>query len=205
VAAPRGQGEGKCPPPIIFCPAPSFCPPQKIISHWERLHHYSLVNARIHEIVFSVSTLVCKSLNGKTCQLSNNKSFSLADLNSQTCKALIRWKYHEIFWTNHVAYMAANILKGGRYSLEYRPLLRGGRISWGGESPVTAALANISTFLEILSCPPPPQIWVCPSNAQSPKILRPGAATGPCHTNVVFSVIRVVRCCQFPYSVIGCS
>jgi hypothetical protein len=61
--------------------------------------HYSLVNARIHETVFYsfwVSILVCKSLNGKTCQYSNNtfqerqKSFSFAKLNSQTCKGTHR-------------------------------------------------------------------------------------------------------------------
>ena len=34
------------------------------------------------------------------------------------------------------------------------PLWGGGRISWGGESPVTTAWANSSTFLKILSCPP---------------------------------------------------
>ena len=54
--------------------------------------HYSLVNARIHELSFTVSILVCKSQNGKTCQYSNNtfqkrqKGFSFAKLNSQTCK-----------------------------------------------------------------------------------------------------------------------
>ena len=44
------------------------------------------------KLSFTVSILVCKSLNGKTCQYSNNafqkrqKSFSFAKLNSQTCK-----------------------------------------------------------------------------------------------------------------------
>ena len=44
------------------------------------------------KLSFTVSLLVCKSLNGKTCQYSNNtfqkrqKSFSFAKLNSQTCK-----------------------------------------------------------------------------------------------------------------------
>ena len=46
----------------------------------------------VHETVFYSFKLVCKSLNGKTCQYSNNtfqkrqKSFSFAKLNSQTCK-----------------------------------------------------------------------------------------------------------------------
>ena len=44
------------------------------------------------KLSFTVSILVYKSLNGKTCQYSNNtfqkrqKSFSFAKLNSQTCK-----------------------------------------------------------------------------------------------------------------------
>jgi hypothetical protein len=44
------------------------------------------------KLSFTVSMLVCKSLNGKTCQYSNNKfqkrqkSFSFAKLNSQACK-----------------------------------------------------------------------------------------------------------------------
>ena len=44
------------------------------------------------KLSFTVSILVCKSLNGKTCQYSNNtfqkrqKSFSFAKLNFQTCK-----------------------------------------------------------------------------------------------------------------------
>ena len=44
------------------------------------------------KLSFTVSILFCKSLNGKTCQYSNNtfqkrqKSFSFAKLNSQTCK-----------------------------------------------------------------------------------------------------------------------
>jgi hypothetical protein len=48
------------------------------------------------KLFFTVSILVCKSLNGKTCQYSNNtfqkiqKSFSCAELNSQACKALTR-------------------------------------------------------------------------------------------------------------------
>ena len=40
----------------------------------------------------------------------------------------------------------------GRYSLEYRPLLRGGESPGGGKSPVTTAWVNSSTFL---ICPPP--------------------------------------------------
>jgi hypothetical protein len=45
-----------------------------------------------YKLSFTVSILVCKSLNGKTCQYSNNtfqkrqKSFSFVKLNSQTCK-----------------------------------------------------------------------------------------------------------------------
>jgi hypothetical protein len=34
-------------------------------------------------------------------------------------KALIRWKYHEIIWINHIAYMGGEYPKGG------------GRYSWG--------------------------------------------------------------------------
>ena len=68
-----------------------------------------------------ISILVCKSLKGKTCrQYSNNtyvskrtkKAFSFPELQSQTCKALIRSKFHEIHWINHIAYMGANILRG---------------------------------------------------------------------------------------------
>ena len=56
---------------------------------------------------------------------------------------------------------------GGRYSWGIRPSggaiflgipppFERGRISWGGDkSPVTTAWANSSTFLKILSCPPP--------------------------------------------------
>jgi hypothetical protein len=37
-------------------------------------------------------------------------------------KALIRWKYHEIIWINHIAYMGGEYLKGGgRYSWGIRP------------------------------------------------------------------------------------
>jgi hypothetical protein len=137
------------------------------------------------------------------------KSFSFAELNSQTCKALIRWKYHEIIWINHVAYMGGEYPRGGRYSEGIRPLggniprvfgslLRGGRISWGGQSPVTTAWANCSTFLKILSCPPQ-KIWVCPSNAPPPKkrkILRPGAATATelcdfTHFNMLFLAVVI--------------
>jgi hypothetical protein len=75
------------------------------------------------KLFFTVSILVCKSLNGKTCQYSNNtfqkrqKSFSFAELNSQACKALIRWTYHEIIWINHIAYMGGGgeNPKGERY------------------------------------------------------------------------------------------
>ena len=153
----------------------------------------------------------------------------------------------------------ANILKGGAIFLGISPPFERGRISWRGRKSCDSGIGKYQYLFRnsILPSPPPqiwvcpsnaqspkilrpgaatgpchtnvvfsvirvvccdcdlfknyilpspsPQIWICPSNAQSPKILRPGAATGPCHTNVVFSVIRVVRCCQFPYSVIGCS
>jgi hypothetical protein len=75
------------------------------ISHWERLKAtqafcryrkmYGLVVIthqwmRVYmKLSITVSILVCKSLNGKTCQYSNNtfqKSFSFAKLNSQMCK-----------------------------------------------------------------------------------------------------------------------
>jgi hypothetical protein len=37
-------------------------------------------------------------------------------------KALIRWKYHEIIWINHIAYMGGEYPKGGgRYSWGIRP------------------------------------------------------------------------------------
>ena len=60
-----------------------------------------LISECAYNTVFTVSILVCKSLNGKTCQYSNNtfqkrqKSFSFAELNSQTCKALIITKLFE--------------------------------------------------------------------------------------------------------------
>jgi hypothetical protein len=52
------------------------------------------------------------------------------------------------------------------------PLLRGGRISWGGDkSPVTTAWANSSTFLKMLSCPPKyefaPQMPPPPPNSEA--------------------------------------
>jgi hypothetical protein len=97
-------------------------------------------------------------------------------------KALIRWKYHEIIWINHIAYMRGEYPKGGSdvpggraIFLAYSspgavflgispPFERGANLQGGGDkSPVTTAWANSSTFLKIISCPP--KIWVCPSNA----------------------------------------
>ena len=58
-------------------------------------HKLSLLSECVYmKLSFTVSILVCKSLNGKNCQYSNNtfqkrqKSFiySFAKLNSQTCK-----------------------------------------------------------------------------------------------------------------------
>jgi hypothetical protein len=61
---------------------------------------------------------------------------------------------------------------------------------------VTTAWANSSTFLKIISCPPP-NIWVCPSNAPPPTpILRPGAATvwdsfeAAVHSNSTFGKLQ---------------
>jgi hypothetical protein len=45
----------------------------------------------------------------------DKKGFSFAELNSQACKALIRWTYHEIIWINRIAYMGGENPKGERY------------------------------------------------------------------------------------------
>jgi hypothetical protein len=94
-------------------------------------------------------------------------------------KALIRWKYHEIIWINHIAYMGGEYPKGvGDIPGAFAPLggaiflgysspgggiprnialfWEGGESPGGGDkSPVTTAWANSHTFLKILSCPPP--------------------------------------------------
>jgi hypothetical protein len=55
----------------------------------------------------------------------------------------------------------------------YRPPFeRGGAnlLGGGGERPLTTAWANSSTFLKILSCPPPPKYQFapkCPSNSEA--------------------------------------
>jgi hypothetical protein len=71
------------------------------------------VNARI--IIWNcffaciISILVCKSLNGKTCQYSNNtfkkqqKSFSFAKLNSQTCEAKMETYMAALEWLIELA------------------------------------------------------------------------------------------------------
>ena len=53
------------------------------------------------------------------------------------------------------------------------PSERGANLLGGGESPVTTAWANSSTFLKILSCPPKYEF----APQMPPQILRPGAAT----------------------------
>jgi hypothetical protein len=114
-------------------------------------------------LFFTVSILVCKSLNGKTCQYSNStflkrqKSFSFAELNSQTCKALIRWKYHEIIWINHIAYMGGEYPNGGDIPRVFAPNFERGCESPGGGG-------GGATFSKIIYCPPK-KIWVCSSNA----------------------------------------
>jgi hypothetical protein len=105
----------------------------------------------------------------------------------------------EIIWINHIAYMGADILKGGAIFLGHSPLWGGaiflgysspgGGIPrniapfWGGESPgggdkspVTTAWANSSTFLKILSCPA--QNMSLPLKCPPPQILnlRPWSA-----------------------------
>ena len=43
----------------------------------------------------------------------------------------------------------------GRYSEEYRPLLRGGESPGGGQKSCDNGMGKSSTFLKIISCPPP--------------------------------------------------
>ena len=66
--------------------------------------------------------------------------------------------------------------KGGAIFLGYSPpFLRGGLISWGGESPVTKTWANSSTSLKIISCPPKYEF----APQMRPQILKPGAVAPP--------------------------
>jgi hypothetical protein len=117
-------------------------------------------------LFFTVSILVCKSLNGKTCQYSNStflkrqKSFSFAELNSQTCKALIRWKYHEIIWINHIAYMGGEYPNGGDIPRVFAPNFERGCESPGGgggdlfKNYILPPQKNMNLLLKC-----PPKFW----------------------------------------------
>jgi hypothetical protein len=127
-------------------------------------------------LFFTVSILVCKSLNGKTCQYSNStflkrqKSFSFAELNSQTCKALIRWKYHEIIWINHIAYMGGEYPNGGDIPRVFAP-----NFERGCESPGGGGGGGGRPFQKLYIAPPKKYEF---APQMPPQILKPGAATG---------------------------
>jgi hypothetical protein len=79
------------------------------------------------------------------------------------------------------------------------PPFERGWISWGGDkSPVTTAWAKSSTFLKIISCPPPNMSL--PLKCPPPKKNNSEAATGPVRDFVYKSFVNF----NLPFVRVGC-